>query len=326
MQLLRKKRSEESIDAAINSQQKAYATAASLSRAVSKAKNALPKRPRKKCAVIKRLSNQFKPLCENNVKVISSHNALSKELKDNVSKFYCRDDISRQAPGKKNVIKMTNNETNSTIKVQKHHLYTTVNEVHQVFKKENPTIKIGKSSFANLRPKNVLLMAETPTKVCVCQIHANFNYLIESLCNISPYQKPKNIISQLVCNLQNEICMMNNCNKCSITEERLLKILKISDEIDLQDYDVSWNEWCQNEEKRLVKFKNEGTADEVIKKIMDRQPAYMAHTFIKEEQHEFFNTLQKTDKNNCILMQIDFAENFTISYQDEIQSAHWAKN
>lgn len=168
-------------------------------------------------------------------------------------------------------------------------------------------------------------MAETPTNVRVCQIHANFSYLTESLCNISPYQKPKNIISQLVCNLQNEICMMNNCNKCSITEERLLKILKISDEIDLQDYDVSWNEWCQNEEKRLVKFKNEGTADEVIKKIMDRLPAYMAHTFIKDEQHEFFNTLQKSDKDNCIQMQIDFAENFTISYQDEIQSVHWEK-
>lgn len=58
---------------------------------------------------------------------------------------------------------------------------------------------------------------------------------------------------------------------------------------------------------------------------MDKLSAYMAHTFIKEEQHEFFNTIKKSDKDNCILMQIDFAQNFTIAYQDEIQSAHWAK-
>lgn len=101
MQLLRQKRSEESIHAAMKSPQKAYATAAALSCAVSKAKNALPKSPRKKCAVVKRVSNQFKPLCEDTVKVISSHNALSKELKDSVLKFYCRDDISRQAPREK---------------------------------------------------------------------------------------------------------------------------------------------------------------------------------------------------------------------------------
>lgn len=100
----------------------------------------------------------------------------------------------------------------------------TINKVHQVLKKENSTIKIRKSSFENLRPKNVWLMAETPANMCVCQMHANFNYFIESLCNISPYQKPKNIISQLICNLQNEACMMNNCNRCCITKERLLKV------------------------------------------------------------------------------------------------------
>lgn len=36
----------------------------------------------------------------------------------------------------------------------------------------------------------------------------------------------------------------------------------MSDEFDLQDYDVSWSEWYQNDEKRLMKFKNENIADD----------------------------------------------------------------
>jgi hypothetical protein len=49
-----------------------------------------------------------------------------------------------------------------------------VREAHQVFSRENPELKIGKSKFAGFRPSYVLPLDETPRNVCVCTIHANF--------------------------------------------------------------------------------------------------------------------------------------------------------
>ena len=56
----------------------------------------------------------------------------------------------------------------------------TVMEAYVLFKEEYGAV-IGKSKFAQLRPENVLHMADIPANVCLCSIHANINYLLSSL-------------------------------------------------------------------------------------------------------------------------------------------------
>lgn len=92
--------------------------------------------------------------------------AISEETKALVRNFYERDDISRQAPGRKDVvvIRSMNGEKS---KVQARHLTTSINEVYAMFKEANPNIKIGRSKFADLRPKYVLLSSQLPRNVCL---------------------------------------------------------------------------------------------------------------------------------------------------------------
>jgi hypothetical protein len=57
----------------------------------------------------------------------------------------------------------------------------TVQEVFCQFKVEFPTVNIGKSKFASLRPQHVMLCHETPHNVCVCAVHFNFISVINTL-------------------------------------------------------------------------------------------------------------------------------------------------
>ena len=75
-----------------------------------------------------------------------------------VKNFYTRDDISRQAPGKQDTVVVRENSERKTF--QKRHLSMTIMEAYQIFKNEHIHISIGKSKFAELRPKSVLYSSD----------------------------------------------------------------------------------------------------------------------------------------------------------------------
>ena len=54
----------------------------------------------------------------------------SEETIKKVEEFYCRDDISRQAPGKKDNVTVWKKQ--DKVKLQKRHMYYTVKETHSL--------------------------------------------------------------------------------------------------------------------------------------------------------------------------------------------------
>ena len=145
-----------------------YKSAQALGRAVAKAKRALhpalPSTPKRKRAVWNSLSTKY---CESPVAEITPTRsiAISEETKHGVQTCYQRDDISRQAPGRRDVV-IIRNENGEKSNVQARHLTTTINEVFAMFREINPHVKIGKSKFAELKPQHVLLSIQLPRNVC----------------------------------------------------------------------------------------------------------------------------------------------------------------
>ncbi|CAB4016081.1 Hypothetical predicted protein [Paramuricea clavata] len=86
---------------------KVYARNSSLNRAVNNVKKALPKSPRKKKMVIRKLLDEYGEVESTNVK---KRHLLSLEAEtiEAVKSFYTCDDISRIAPGKRDVVTMRN--------------------------------------------------------------------------------------------------------------------------------------------------------------------------------------------------------------------------
>ena len=81
--------------------------------------------------------------------------------------FFCRDEISRLMPGKKDYV--TIREGGEKKQVQKRFILCSLKEAYSVFKKAGANLKIGFSKSAALRPKNCVLPGAPGTRsVCVC--------------------------------------------------------------------------------------------------------------------------------------------------------------
>ncbi|KAJ4446138.1 hypothetical protein ANN_12830 [Periplaneta americana] len=113
----------------------AYGSNLSLYKAVSRAKLALPKSPRKKKAVVRKLAKSF-GITEDKNKVIRGTSALIKEAKECVIEFYQRDDISCMTPGRKDFINVTNDDGTKN-KVQRHYLLYSIRECFELFQADN---------------------------------------------------------------------------------------------------------------------------------------------------------------------------------------------
>ena len=108
-------------------------------------------------------------------KTVSS-TGLSDEAVSAIRQFYQRDDISRQAPGRKDAVTMRDkHETDGSItKIQLWHLTSSVAENYALFCSEYPDLKVGRTKFYELRPSHLLLSSKLPHNVCLCREHKHF--------------------------------------------------------------------------------------------------------------------------------------------------------
>ena len=79
--------------------------------------------------------------------------------------FFCSVDISRQAPGKCDVVKIKLDD-GSKIEKQNQHLEVSVIEAYNIWKSENASRKIGKSTFSSLRV--ICVINISVARECMC--------------------------------------------------------------------------------------------------------------------------------------------------------------
>ena len=189
-----------------------YGNAASLHKAKSRVLKALPRSPRKRATVLKVLACDVL-----NAHVVSQPSRrLPRETVDAVLAFYQNDALSRMMPGKADCITVRN-ASGTKMKKQKRHLVMTLSETFCCFKADHPQINIGKSKFAELRPKWVFLSSEMPHNVCGCRYHENVFLLLEALHrkypDVVPLYSKELFTARCKCNVVSEQCMSNSCVK-----------------------------------------------------------------------------------------------------------------
>ena len=82
-----------------------------------------------------------------------------------------------------------------------------------------------------------------------------------------------------------------------------------------------------NGREMLEKNPKRGLPTDLCDQINVTMPSFLLHHYIKRYQAKIYNQLLEEVKSGseCAIMQMDFAENYTTMWQDEIQSAHWKK-
>jgi len=66
-----------------------------------------------------------------------------------------------------------------------------------------------------------------------------------------------------------------------------------------------------------------GNVDEAVLLLKSKVEYFLFHVYIKREQAKYFEKLKTEVSDEKIVLQVDFAENFNMKEQDEIQKAHW---
>ena len=61
-----------------------------------------------------------------------------------------------------------------------------------------------------------------------------------------------------------------------------------------------------------------------VKELQQKTPQYLFHVFIKRQQSNFFEYIKENADDGTVICQVDYAENFTLREQDQIQSAYWS--
>ena len=203
---------------------------------------------------------------------------------------------------------------------QKRFLTITLKEVHALYLEENAaTAPVSLSKFASLRPAYVRLRADTPHNVCVCKYHENVRLLLITLSrhNRDIPTDFKTFIDSIVCNQEDLKCMRRMCDEC---DPRFAKQFCPTRENETEM--VTWHQWTMAD-KRVVKAETSGTLKECFEELQQQLEFFLVHTFIKRRQNEHFERMKSAVDGKQIVVQVDFAENYAILEQNEIQSAHW---
>lgn len=255
-----------------------------------------------------------------------------------VTEFYLQDGISRASPRKKDVIYI--NKEPTPIR----YLEITGREAFEQFIYQHPHISIGRSSFYALRPRQIKITA--PIDTCLCIYHENMMlllkvskkthmYWIEDLfqawnkvlksdslrsgTNIESINY-KYLVNRLVCSIPLEECFNRHCASCNIRNpsDILLENVILDENVC-----VSWSQWKSVNGK--VELCNvSGSMSLLINEIDDQWETFLYHSYITTEQKEYITTLRSNSSDvTYIVAQLDFAENFSMIHQREVQGYHW---
>ncbi|KAJ8720597.1 hypothetical protein PYW08_006062 [Mythimna loreyi] len=313
MQTTRKRRREEQIKQ-IGTR---YNSPRTLGKAVAKVKRNLPVSPTKAVEVVKKIAAEFKITASDKSNAPKAvPRKLTDEGKKQICDFYNRDDVSRQMPGIKDV-KTVKSSTGTKLRMQKRTMIMSIREAFEIFKETYPETFVGKTVFYKERPAHILPINDTPHNVCVCTTHSNYiNLLLAISKHSTDFPKThQELLKQISCNVDNEDCMSNSCDVCK--ESNIWDITLDSNRI------VNWKAWIfQNHRpKQIVMSKPFNLA---LDELHDSTAKFKLHSFVKNVQSNYFHNVKQDLTSDKAIVQIDFAENYALISQDEIQSAHWS--
>lgn len=86
---------------------------------------------------------------------------------------------------------------------------------------------------------------------------------------------------------------------------------------------VNWKAWIfQNQRPKQIVISK--PFNEALDELHDSTGKFKLHSFVKKVQSDYFQNIKEGLTNEKAVIQIDFAENYALISQDEIQSAHWS--
>ena len=161
-------------------------------------------------------------------------------------------------------------------------------------------------------------MQDVPHSACLCSYLENVRLLLVAL-NKHDKTRPTefhNFIAKLLCNQESEECMFGTCCDCP-------SITVLTPEIDYND--ISWWQRANDQNGKTEKQEFKGSLMDCFDILKQQSSYFLKHTYIKRMQSRAFISERESlkDDDSTVVIQVDFAENYTTQIQNAIQSSYW---
>ncbi|XP_072043498.1 uncharacterized protein [Amphiura filiformis] len=242
------------------------------------------------------------------------------EVQQAVADFYEDDEFSRLYPGQNDSVSVRNADGTKETK-QKRLLLANLKELYLEFKKRHPDLNIGLSSFCALRPKWCVTVDSAGSHtVCVCTIHQNLKLMVNVLPVTTDY---KDVLSKLVCSLDNRDCMIHRCPACPGDENLRAFLSTMYESADMDEDDiVSYKQWTTSGQSKLQQISD--SVSDFIASLCTMADKATTHQFIVKSQSAYLRQLKENlPAATEVIVLMDFAENYSFVCQDAIQGFHW---
>ena len=141
--------------------------------------------------------------------------------------------------------------------------------------------------------------------------------LLHRSCSTVVPGKLDELVNVSVCDRNDEVCMSGERDSCGdgkLFHQNIVN--KVSAEA--QESNIDWYEWKEDSGGFLSKCSCNGTIVDALNALVGKLPHFLWHTFVKNKQsalYESHKQMAQTENDQCVI-QMDFAENYTITYQD----------
>ena len=273
------------------------------------------------------MAKKFLPKEKNNKSIMTSDAkvreiVLKPEVRQKVINFFERDDISRMCPAKRDFVKKNG------IKKQKRILLFTVKALTSKFVQETG-INLPYATLLRAKPFWVVAPKLRDRETCLCVKHENFELKLNKLKSLQQlnHGSTEKLIEDYSCDVTSYDCMNGLCDKCKN------QTFEPGDNKD----SLIYFQWKSINEDKIVKGEKKTfkiTKKVAISSTVKELKMALAEDIPVMKKHLYsiysYNKLKKELKENLtekeIIIQIDFSENYTTKYANEIQSTHFAKN
>ena len=228
--------------------------------------------------------------------------AKQKELERQVRSFLERDDNSRMNPGKQDCLTVDGEKVQT--RILNDYLYI----LYEKFLAENPQVKISKSSFYKLRPKHIRHSNCLKPNNCLCQKHENSTLLLRSLKKVLTEPLPPSP-DVFVKSYQTEEAVKGLVDKVTATEVTVQQWQRVLD--------------ARDGKRRVKVVSTDMPLSEFKDKFVQDFDKFAEHNARAKTQYTQLRQLKENLPANRIIIQMDFAENFTCASTDAVQSAYW---
>ena len=213
-----------------------------------------------------------------------------------------------------------------------------VAEALELYRELNPDVKVSMTTFRMLKPHNVRHMSETDRRSCLCTVCCNLSlksealqkFLIREKCADEQLPISKHeLSSSTLCNGDKPAaaCLQRECRMCSTSKlNHLYKGILHQ----RKNTTIAWYKWKyvtvekDGVMKRCISCIPQDTSfQDFLTEVMKDLETYPSHHFRAQWQADQLKKCIANLPENHAVFVMDYAENYSCRYQNEVQTAFW---